>query len=633
MNSAIRPAGARSESEDGRPWLAKLAASFLLVLPTVAEDAPAAATNPPALSPRAFQVTEYAVEGNSLLPASSLLETVRPFTGPAVDVDTIKRAVSSIVLAYRARGFVTVTASLPPQTLTNGIVRVVVSEGRLGDIQVVGNEHFSSNNVMRSLPSLGTNLFLNGKILQAELDRANSNPDRQIFPEIQPGSEPGTSSLVLKVKDKLPLHAHFDVNNLNTPGTPDLRINTSIAYNNLWQREHAIGFQYGFTPEEMKTDDKPFYDQPLIANYGGYYRMPLGAPRAVAQALTNQPSRFGYDEGSRSFRLPPARSTTDLTFFASRSTSDTGVKYSPASTVAQTELLSVLARDSGQDLTLNESVGFRFQIPMPEIGKIRSTLSVGPDLKHLLSQSFNTNGFYYTVVTTNTFGERVELTTEVPNAQPIRESSVVYLPLSLRWDAARPDQAGTTALGLSLSGNASFGPLSDAEAFKSSAGSTNASGDYIVVQANFSREQRLYKNWSALFKVDGQYASEPLVTSEMFGVGGVNSVRGYHEGELYGDHGVRVSLEPRTPMYNVGMVDDRWPMMARAFTFVDYGIRVLADPRRQEETKDLMGAGWGLNVSVGSMMDIRFVMAWPLNETPTTRAGAMRMNFYVGAQF
>ena len=101
---------------------------------------------------------------------------------------------------------------------------------------------------MRALPSLHTNTVINGPVFQAELNRANANQDRQIYSVIGPGPEPGTSELTLKVKDQLPLHAKTEFNNENSPGTPDLRVNSSAVEDNLWQRDQSLGVQYGFSP-------------------------------------------------------------------------------------------------------------------------------------------------------------------------------------------------------------------------------------------------------------------------------------------------------------------------------------------------------------------------------------------------
>jgi hemolysin activation/secretion protein len=133
--------------------------------------------------------------------------------GTNTSFDGIRAAMIELQKAYRERGYVTVSVGLPQQKLTNATVKVKVTEGRLAAINVTGNRYFSSNNVMRSLPSLQTNMLLNSQVLQRELDNANASRDRQIYPVIGPGPEPDTSELTLKVKDQLPLHARLELNN------------------------------------------------------------------------------------------------------------------------------------------------------------------------------------------------------------------------------------------------------------------------------------------------------------------------------------------------------------------------------------------------------------------------------------
>ncbi len=201
-----------------------------------------------------FEVRHYDVAGNTLLGQETIDQILNQATGTNVTIKQIQKAVGELQLAYRERGFATVGVSLPQQQLINATVKVNVSEGRLVDVRVTGNRYFSSNNVMRALPTVQEALIwkdevVNSRVFQHELDIANQNRDRQIYPAISPGPEPGTSALTLKVKDRLPLHGRLEVNNYSTPGTPDWRINASAQYNNLWQREHQLGLSYGFTPE------------------------------------------------------------------------------------------------------------------------------------------------------------------------------------------------------------------------------------------------------------------------------------------------------------------------------------------------------------------------------------------------
>jgi hemolysin activation/secretion protein len=226
--------------------------------------------------------------------------------GTNVSFDGIGTVVTELGKVYRERGYVTVSVTVPQQKLTNETVKLQVTEGWLADIKVTGNRYFSSNNVMRALPSLDADMFLNGQIFNAELNRANASQDRTIYPVIGPGPEPGTSELTLKVKDQLPLHAKMELNNQSSPGTPDLRINSSAVYDNLWQYEHSLGVQYGFSPEAYKQGNQwDLYDQPLVANYSTFYRLPLGSPKPIEDIIANNPDNFGYDEATRKFNLPP----------------------------------------------------------------------------------------------------------------------------------------------------------------------------------------------------------------------------------------------------------------------------------------------------------------------------------------
>ena len=227
------------------------------------------AVSPPTSATNAgpvFEVKGYELLGNTLLPSSVTAPILEKHTGPAVTFDSIRQALADLQMAYRERGYITVAVGLPQQQLTNGLVKVQVTEGRLAQINVVSNRYFTTENIMRELPDLQTNGFLNALIFQQELDRANANRDRQIYPVISPGPEPGTSALELRVKDRLPLHLRLEVNNNATPNTPELRMSLAMQYRNLWQLDHQIGVQYTFTPQEMKEGTYAWYDQPLIAS-------------------------------------------------------------------------------------------------------------------------------------------------------------------------------------------------------------------------------------------------------------------------------------------------------------------------------------------------------------------------------
>lgn len=605
-----------------------------------------------------FSLRGYRVEGNTLLTDLLLAQTLRPYIRAEMELPHLRQAVAALTTAYRERGYVTVSVTLPPQQLTNGIVTLRVLEGLLTEVQVTGNRHFSRQNVRRALPGLTTPSLLNGKLLQAELDRANANRDRQIYPEIQPGDQPGESRLVLKVKDRFPLHGRFELNNQNTPGTPDLRLNASVQYDNLWQREHAAGLQYSFAPGAYKLDEPEWaLDWPLIASYSAFYRMPLGGLTSIPDQVAAQPGAFGYDEATRQFRLPPSTGRPVLTLFGSRSTSDSDVSQTRPTTYVSNVVTTIYGYDNLRSLTLNESVGARVGWPLPEWHAIRSTLQAGLDLKQYELTAYNTNLFVTrSVIPGPNPGDPPEIReSTIRNPNDPKEASLSYLPFSLRWDAVRPDPAGVVTLYTAANVNLPLPPFSNDDAFAVVSGSPGGSASWWTLTGGLGREQQLGHQWSVMVRADGQWADGALISNEQFALGGVNSVRGYHEGEHYGDLGWRVSCELRTPTWDLGLVDNRMPFRVRASAFMEYGEAYLLNrsvllepsgqpPRTWEPTiPALWGTGFALSGNIGNRFDFRAALAVALNESATvnaeslevvrTSAGSWRAHFTLGLQF
>jgi hemolysin activation/secretion protein len=74
-----------------------------------------------------------------------------------------------------------------------------------------------------------------------------------------------------------------------------------------------------------------------------------------------------------------------------------------------------------------------------------------------------------------------------------------------------------------------------------------ASGSFLVLRGELSRTQELPWALQGALKVQGQMASDPLVGSEQFAIGGLESVRGFLEAVASGDYGAAGQLELRSP--------------------------------------------------------------------------------------
>jgi hemolysin activation/secretion protein len=612
-----------------------------------------------------FNVEHYVISGNSVLSWQTIAATLTNIDGAFgtnVSFQGVKTVVEQLQKAYHNRGYATVAVTLPQQKLANATVKIQVLEGRLAAINVVGNNFFSSNNVMRALPGLHTNIVIDAPVLQAELNRANGNQDRQIIPVVGPGPEPGTSVLTLRVKDRLPLHGKVDLDNQSSPGTPELRVNTSAVYNNLWQQEHSLGVQYSFSPELYKQGSQwPFYDKPDVANYSTFYRLPLGQPSSLEDQINANPGTFGYSEATHRFNLPPSSGQPDLTFFASRSTIDTGLNSAGSTSLLTSTNLSINQNNVEESPTVDQDIGSRLSFPLEASASSQSTFSAGLDFKTYQVINAKTNLFTFTQIGYNGAGvpDQTNVST-VDSPIPFTSQRIEYLPLSLRYDKRWQDAHGDTSFGLGLNVNLWVSGLTTistptttyttnsgvittnqttavtkyhgVQSLQDITGTTESSGYWVVLTPSFRRDI-VIDNWTTIIRVDGQWASEPLISPEQFGAGGINSVRGYPEGDVFGDDGWHLSLEQQTPPWVVGMIRDNTPLTLQASIYTDCADAILIDPQGGPPHQRLWGTGMGFTATAGSHWQARFLFSFPLRSTFDTQAYQPRFDFTLTAQF
>lgn len=237
--------------------------------PDVAADAGAAPT-------AQFDVLEYRVLGNSLLGNEAIERAVYPHLGEGRTIADVEAARTALEEAYRAAGYATVFVDIPEQEAGQGIVRLQVTEGRLDRVRVTGARYFSNRHIRAALPSLAPGQTPNLPQLQAELAEVNrATPDRVVTPVLKPGAAPGSVEIELKVADTLPLHGSLESNNRYTADTSKLRLNASLTYANLFQKQHSLTVQYQTAPQNRDN----------LEALVGTYVMPLAAGGRTALAL------------------------------------------------------------------------------------------------------------------------------------------------------------------------------------------------------------------------------------------------------------------------------------------------------------------------------------------------------------
>ena len=178
---------------------------------------------------------------------------------------------------------------------------------------------------------------------------------------------------------------------------------------------------------------------------------------------------------------------------------------------------------------------------------------------------------------------------------------ITYYPISAAYSATWIDRDEKTRTGCTTDFTGAVnlhlrGMGSSAKEFDDSR--YNAESNYIYFRGDLSHTRDLPWGLQAYGRVQGQISGQPLINSEQFSAGGLETVRGYLESAVVGDNALCGTLELRSPSLGTWMGHrvDEW----RFFVFTDAGVLTLRDPLA-EQTANFRLASYG----VGSRIRFR----------------------------
>ncbi|MGC4061274.1 MAG: ShlB/FhaC/HecB family hemolysin secretion/activation protein [Aquabacterium sp.] len=240
-----------------------------------APSAPPAAAAAPAAAVPTFDVLEFEVEGNTVLPVAAVEKAVTPFMGPGKTIADVEAARAALEKAYQDAGFLTVFVDLPEQSTAEGVIRLSVLEGRVERLAVTGSHYFSQGRIRERVPELSEGKVPNFNVVQAQLAEVNRTDDRRVQPVLRPGHNPGAVEAELQVTDKLPLHGTVELNNNHAQFTPQWRLQTALHYDNLFQSDNSLTFMAITAPQNPSASKVFSLDYAVPTGGGDSWRYTL----------------------------------------------------------------------------------------------------------------------------------------------------------------------------------------------------------------------------------------------------------------------------------------------------------------------------------------------------------------------
>jgi hemolysin activation/secretion protein len=212
-------------------------------------------------------VKAFVVTGSTRFDRAVWGDLLKDFVGQEIGFGGLQAVADRVSLHYRQAGLHAL-AFLPEQSLAGGVVQIVVSEGRLGELR------FDTQSAAKRLPASLLKKMLArgqeaGQIVNVDaLERAtliaNDMPGLKISSVLSAGKEVGTTDILVQTEPLPVLAGNVSSDNADPRSTGQFKTSALISLSNAF----SVGEQVLLSAQasEGKSYGQLAYSQPLAAN-------------------------------------------------------------------------------------------------------------------------------------------------------------------------------------------------------------------------------------------------------------------------------------------------------------------------------------------------------------------------------
>ncbi len=179
-------------------------------IPSVEVDIPEERLDFP--SHKTVSIQAVTIEGNESVSDREIQGWIEEFVGTRMSIADIYRMCKTIDEGYAANGYFLARAYPPPQDIQDGVLVIRILEGRIGSIEVEGNKHYKTAFIRKYFEPFCCHALKYDEFLKALL-LLNENADLSAGVLFEKGRQVGTADLIVRVKDKRPIHLYLNENN------------------------------------------------------------------------------------------------------------------------------------------------------------------------------------------------------------------------------------------------------------------------------------------------------------------------------------------------------------------------------------------------------------------------------------
>src|SRR5687768_14452571 len=157
-----------------------------------------------AADPPLLEVKRFVVEGTNPLSEAETEALLRPHLGPHQSLNTLEAAATALQEAIRGKGYSFHRVIVPAQQPKSGELTLRILPFILDQVTVTGNQHFTSENILRSVPGLRPGRAPNVGLLSQQVSLANEHPSKRLTLQVKESTKPDSVDADLRVADVAP---------------------------------------------------------------------------------------------------------------------------------------------------------------------------------------------------------------------------------------------------------------------------------------------------------------------------------------------------------------------------------------------------------------------------------------------
>ena len=158
-------------------------------------------------------VKGFSFSGNTVISQAELEALTQPYVGRSLTLQDLEEVAATVADRYKQKGYTLATTYVPQQQIRFGVVTIAILEGRVGEISVTGNRHYSTKFIRSSFAQAMEDNVVRNVALERALLLLNEYPNLKVSAVLEPGASTGSTNVHVKAEDKLPIHATLDYNN------------------------------------------------------------------------------------------------------------------------------------------------------------------------------------------------------------------------------------------------------------------------------------------------------------------------------------------------------------------------------------------------------------------------------------